>query len=260
MLQDDAATEVQQGQKIRPQDNGSDVTLFKLETDDSDMSNRFWKKALRRVFLGVDLWLLSIGCRLILIGRRYREETDAFRWERLFSKLRDRCDVADVECECTRQSHARLDWDGIEREYPVAFLTCKYNITGGSHSAIGNSAFDRVQGAANFCKASNVSAVAGLPAVGDQVDCWRPQMDFSTTTVEMRICAEPVCTLAHVFSCATVDCIQLSSPAKQFFFVFRGEAVLMVSGRYLIVTGSVMALFQIATSVSGLEITNHYNS
>ena len=110
--------------------------------------------------------------------------------------------MLDVEYECTTESRSRLDWDGIEREYPVSFDSYRYSIALGSDSAIGSSAFDRVQRAAHVCDAPNVSALEGPPVAGRQVDCWRPQTDLSTITVDMRICAEPICTLAHVFSCS----------------------------------------------------------
>jgi len=65
----------------------------------------------------------------------------------------------------------------------------------------------------------------------------------------MRFCGKPVCTLAHVYSCSAADCVQLTSPAKQFVSIFGGDAALTAIGRYFIVSGVTMVLLIIGVRV-----------
>jgi len=78
-------------------------------------------------------------------------------------------------------------------------------------------------------------------AVGDQVDCWRPRMHVSNISVAKDVCGQPVCTLEHIYSCVTENCVQLTSPATQFLSVFRGRAALLTMGKYFGVSGGAIA-------------------
>ena len=62
-------------------------------------------------------------------------------------------------------------------------------------------------------------------------------------------CGEPLCTLAHVYSCSATDCVQLTAPEKQFSPVYGGDEALIAIGRYLLISGGAMAL---------IIITVHY--
>merc|ERR1712224_872852 len=145
-----------------------------------------------------------------------------------------------------------LDWDGTEREYLVCFDSYRYNVSVGSDPRSLIFGFDRVRRISEICQASTIGREhprAESLTIGDQVDCWRPRKDLSNMPVDMRSCGQPYCTLVHVYSCSTTDCVQLITPAEQFDSVFCEEAVFLSIGRYILVSGVILWLVMVGMQI-----------
>jgi hypothetical protein len=185
------------------------------------------KMLLPTIFFGLSTVAISTGYELDSAGRRRMAETDVFKWDNVFLKLRYRCFVSGVSHVSTTEVRTQRHLDGIEREYFVCLDSIKYNFSIGADPRLETSGTDRVQWAARRCEALDEENLQPKRhQVGDQVDCWRPKKNLLDFSVDTRACGEPVCTLAHVYSCTAIDCVQLTSPRKQFSSVFGGDVAI----------------------------------
>jgi hypothetical protein len=198
------------------------------------------QKAVPRLVGSIACCLILMGIILILDEQRCIEEHRRSGPEQTFLKLRTVCNVTAIHHECRTESYTRFDIDGVEREYFRCMDLFQYNFSAGAEPQVEILGYDRLGRAEQTCEASTIEKKHLLPTswkVGDQVACWRPQMDISNMTVQGKFCGRTNCTLADVYSCDVPDCVQITDPAKQFDLVCSNHAFDSVLSRCLIMCG-----------------------
>jgi hypothetical protein len=153
----------------------------------------------------------------------------------------------------TRESRTRTGLDGIEREDFVCIEAYRYKFSVSDDRRIEKSGLERQQRSDETCEASaseTTHPAAGSHKIGDRVQCWRPFEHLHEIIVQRISCGKPVCTLADVYSCDDLDCVQLTDPAGQFRFRFGNASAWIDFGWYFILSSYAMVLLLVSAELS----------
>jgi hypothetical protein len=195
-----------------------------------------------------------LGFTCVVIGTKIADETEIFQPEKAFMKLRARCTALGVDREyLTTESHTRTGLDGIEREEFVCIEAYRYKFSVSDDRRIEKSGLERQQRSDETCEASaseTTHPAAGSHKIGDRVQCWRPFEHLHEIIVQRISCGKPVCTLADVYSCDDLDCVQLTDPAGQFRFRFGNASAWIDFGWYFILSSYAMVLLLVSAELS----------
>ena len=223
-----------------------DATVLGTDILKSD----FQRSVVKSAYLAVAVGLAYRGLDYSRIGQQRTDENAVFRPERVFARVRSLCTVRGVHRFSVRESRVWKDISGVEREHLFCSDFFVYNFSVVLDPRIERSGFQRSQHFERTCEESvsesghdesafdavveDDDGESALHTVGDEVDCWRAQQDFASTSVPGIDCGRPLCTLADVYLCPTPTCVQLANPAALFSIAFGDASTWRAFGNFLI--------------------------
>jgi hypothetical protein len=229
------------------------------DDEDKDIIELSLRTNLYLIFAHIALCLLSmmIGSAQYEWGNIFMEKGEVHISERnellqkdLFEKLTTSCEVVAIRHEAVTQSRTWLALDGVHRSYDVCLDLFWYNFTPGLAHDVEASGPERVLRNKNSACEKTYRPDRYAPSshvVGDQVDCWRPRtplddaFDHEYGFLSYVECGRPACRLGDVFSCDTIECVQLSDPDEQLSkatlvgYIPVGQALCAITAAYALV-------------------------
>ena len=110
-------------------------------------------------------------------------------------------------------------------------ISFRYTISIGADAAIEKSGPEKVRRFSTDCQRYITDEAYRLSPsirVGNKARCWRLRKDLYKDAISSRLCGRPVCTLADVYSCSVVGCVQLTDPEEQLSDLQANDLLVMV--------------------------------